>query len=240
MDHLLMPFHIAAGSVGVITGYTALFAGKGRALHRKSGLTFVVAMMIMGVLATIIASIRGIDGSVGAGLVTTYFVLTGLTTVRPLGPRWRWVDAAGLVVVSYVAVITTLHGIEAVRLGGVREGVYAPVLILFAVVSFLAAAGDIRVMRKGPLTGTSRIARHLWRMCYSLYIAAGSFFLGQADEFPEALRIWPVLFALALAPLVILLYWMWRVRIRKSLRGLVTSRVGATVNLPLSVEPAGD
>ena len=57
-------------------------------------------------------------------------------------------------------------------------------------------------------------------MTFSLFIATGSFFLGQADELPAALRIWPALWALALAPLPLLLYWMWRVRLRRSLRGL--------------------
>jgi hypothetical protein len=42
-------------------------------------------------------------------------------------------------------------------------------------------------------------------------------------------RIWPVLWVLALAPLVVLLYWMYRVRLRKSLRGLQVLRGGGPV-----------
>jgi hypothetical protein len=104
----------------------------------------------------------------------------------------------------------------------------------------LAIVGDIRVLWSGALRGAARIARHLWRMCFALFIATGSFFLGQADEFPEALRIWPVLIMLALAPLVLLLYWMWRIRVRKSLRGMIMSRAGAPVAPPLAAELAGD
>ena len=89
-------------------------------------------------------------------------------------------------------------------------------------------------------TGAKKIARHLWRMCFALFMSTGSFFLGQADKIPEALRIWPVLYVLAIAPLVFLLYWMWRVRIRKSLRGLVTQRARVTVRRPLAAEAAGD
>ncbi len=33
--------------------------------------------------------------------------------------------------------------------------------------------------------------------------------------------VMPLMFALGLAPLVVLLYWMWRIRLRKSLRGLI-------------------
>lgn len=52
-------------------------------------------------------------------------------------------------------------------------------------------------------------------MCFALFVASGSFFLGQADEIPESLRIWPVLTILAVLPLVALLYWLWRVRFRR-------------------------
>ena len=40
----------------------------------------------------------------------------------------------------------------------------------------LAATGDVRVMRFGMPRGGPRLARHLWRMCFALFIAAGSFF----------------------------------------------------------------
>ena len=57
-------------------------------------------------------------------------------------------------------------------------------------------------------------------MTFALFIAAMSFFFGQADVFPRAMRI-PALLALpVLAVLASLLYWLWRVRVRRSLRGM--------------------
>ena len=41
---------------------------------------------------------------------------------------------------------------------------------------------------------------------------------------PQALRIMPLLGGLAVAPLVALLWWAWRVRIRKLLPGLATGQ----------------
>jgi hypothetical protein len=61
-------------------------------------------------------------------------------------------------------------------------------------------------------------------MCFALFIAAMSFFIGQSDEFPKAMRVMPVLALPVLAVLVTMIYWLWRVRIRRSLRGIV--RVG--------------
>src|SRR5688572_14274691 len=47
--------------------------------------------------------------------------------------------------------------------------------------------------------GSRRVARHLWRMCFALFVATGSFFLGQMKFIPEPVRIVPLLLVLALA-----------------------------------------
>ena len=54
-------------------------------------------------------------------------------------------------------------------------------------------------------------------MSFALFVAAMSFFLGQADEFPKALRVLPVMAGPPLAVLVTMLYWMWRVRFRRAM-----------------------
>jgi hypothetical protein len=71
------------------------------------------------------------------------------------------------------------------------------------------------MMRAGGLQGAQRITRHLWRMCFSLFIASGSFFLGQAKVIPKPIRILPLLAIPALLPLVLLFYWLVRVRFTK-------------------------
>jgi len=91
------------------------------------------------------------------------------------------------------------------------NGVPPGMIFLFATVALLGALGDIRMMLAGGLRGAHRIARHLWRMCFALFIAAGSFFLGQAQVFPKPIRIYPLLAIPALLPLVLLLYWLARV-----------------------------
>jgi hypothetical protein len=90
-------------------------------------------------------------------------------------------------------------------------------------IGIAAGLSDIRVMRRGGLRGAPRIRRHLLRMCYALFIAAGSFFLGQAKFIPKPLRIGPLLSVAAFAPLVAMVYWLWRVRTRGRLRGLILS-----------------
>jgi hypothetical protein len=55
-------------------------------------------------------------------------------------------------------------------------------------------------------------------------IATGSFVaqLVRMTFMPAWMRSVPAILVLAAGPLVILLYWMWRVRLRQNLRGGVT------------------
>jgi hypothetical protein len=89
----------------------------------------------------------------------------------------------------------------------------------------LAGIGDVRMIRSGLLRGAPRLARHLWRMCFALFIAAGSFFLGQAKVIPKPIRIIPLLAIPVVAVLVTMLYWLWRIRVRRSFARIV--QIGA-------------
>lgn len=65
-------------------------------------------------------------------------------------------------------------------------------------------------------------------MCFGMFIATGSFFLGQAKLLPKELRIIPLLAIPVLLVLVTMFYWMWRVRLRRNLRGLATKTEAPT------------
>jgi hypothetical protein len=93
-------------------------------------------------------------------------------------------------------------------------------------VMLLAAAGDARMLVRGGVLGAKRIARHLWRMCFGLFIAAGSFFLGPSNRplrllssvgigqhLPPALFSTVLYLVLTILPLVILFFWLVRVRL---------------------------
>lgn len=221
--------HIVAGSLGIVAGFVALYAAKGARLHRKSGMVFVFAMLTTCVLGTQIAAVRGVAPALNipAGVLTAYLVITALITVRrPLVQGSRWLDL-GLMLVAFAVGLTSLgFGFEALASpdGKGRDGMPAFPFFLFGVVGTLAGVLDLRMIRAGGLRGASGLARHLWRMSFALFIAALSFFIGQADVFPKPVRI-PALLALpVLAVLVTMFYWLWRVRVRRTFRGIVGSR----------------
>jgi uncharacterized membrane protein len=230
---LILLVHILAGALSLLTGYVALYAAKGAPLHRKAGLIFVYAMVTMATGGAIVAV--GNDAAaylnVPAALLVSYLVITSLTTVRPLASAsgGRWLDIACVTLAIGLGLYCVTVGGQALAQGGRRAGL-AFAMILFATAAVPGAVGDLRMMRAGgarSLKGAPRLTRHLWRMTFALLIAALSFFIGQADVFPEPIRIGPLLALPVVTVLVTLLYWLWRVRVRHSLRGLVTAHAAS-------------
>jgi hypothetical protein len=222
--------HILGGIVGLVAGLVALAAAKGASLHKKSGMVFVYVMLTAALTGMVVATVQDVAPAINvpAALLTSYLVVTALTTIRPLSFGGRWLDLGGMAVAIAVSAISMKFGIEAVAAGGTRKGMPAFPFFMFAAVGLLAGLSDIRVIRSGALRGASRLARHLWRMCFALFIAALSFFIGQADVFPKAIRI-PGLLALPVVTvLVTMVYWLWRVRVRRSFRGIVGIETRAT------------
>jgi hypothetical protein len=256
--------HIIAGSVGLLSGFVAISAAKGARLHRRSGLLFVGAIMTMGVSGAAIAALASTEISVIAGMTTAYLAFTGYRTVRRLpaasgrhvaalrrdaplrldaGPR---LDAASRLDAG-ATLVGLILGVSSVSLGvhtlaftadGMRDGLPAFPFFIMGLPALIGGVGDIRLMRIPPLDGTRRLNRHLWRMCYALFIASMSFFLGQADEIPEALRITPVLVLLAFLPALVMFYWLWRVRSGRSIGRMRIATHGGAVEPDAEAAPA--
>jgi len=216
----LLPFHILAGILALLFGYVALYATKGATLHRRSGMFFVYAMVTLSLSGALIDALKTwtISVNVVAGLMTFYFVTTALLTVRRRAQDSLWIDRAAVLFVLTVSVLAFTAGIELLRRGRPET---IPSFI-FGIVGLLAGAGDIRMMRARGIQGPRRIARHLWRMCFAMWVAAASFFWGPPNRVPEVIRI-PALQAVAvLLPIAVMLYWLWRLRGRTALHGVVT------------------
>ena len=67
------------------------------------------------------------------------------------------------------------------------------------------------LLRRG-ISGTHRVARHLWRMCFALFVAASSLFLARQQYFPDLMRRSGSLYLLSFLPLVVMIFWLVRVR----------------------------
>jgi uncharacterized membrane protein len=213
MGMTIVPIHIAAGALALVFGYVALFAAKGSPLHRKSGMLFVFAMVTLSLTGAFVAFLKSSSVSVVAGLLTFYFVTTGLLTVRPRLQKSSRIDAAAMAFAVAVAILGFRTGLEM----STRGRPEAPPMFVFAVVGLLAAVGDLRMIRAGGVAGRRRIARHLWRMCFAMWVAAASFFWGPPGRVPDLINIPALLPIPVLTPVVVMLYWLWRIRVKKTL-----------------------
>ena len=224
LPFLALAFHVGTAMVALIAGFIAIAARKGGAWHRRSGLVFVYGMIAMGLTATGISLYEGKTMFAG-GTFAAYLVFTGWTTVKPFPGGGRRADIALMVLPLTLAVAGYAVGFAA--LGSHRmlfEGVPVPMIFFLNTIALLAAIGDFRMILAGGIHGTRRLARHLWRMSFGLFVASGSFFIGQMKFVPGPIRVVPLLMALGVSPLVLLLYWMWRVRLRQNLRGMLTAK----------------
>jgi hypothetical protein len=215
--------HFAAGLASIIAGAVALSAAKGGRLHKQSGLVFTWGMVVLGLTAAVIGTYEMIPSQVFSGLLVAYLVFTAITTVKSLPRIGQRINVA-LMVLAFAYAVASLYGGVTEWLDPTVEVVGRPRVVpplVVGTVILLAAIGDLRAIRAGGLQGSRRLARHLWRMCFALFIATGSFFLGQMKFIPEPVRIVPLLLVLAFAPIPFLLYWMWRVRVRGRLSGIV-------------------
>jgi hypothetical protein len=224
---ILLPIHIAAGLIAIAVGFTALYSVKGLRLHRKSGTIFVYAMLTLAATGATIATLRSQPANILGGLIAFYLTTTGLLTLRPRDGEFQWMDVSSMVVAIGLALLSVKLAVQVSSSPtGTINGVPPAPLYAFGVVAVLSAAGDLRLVLSRGLHGTHRIARHLWRMSFALFIASGSFFLGQAKVFPKPMRIYQLLAIPAFLPLVFLIYWLVRVLFTKWYR----HRANAFVN----------
>jgi hypothetical protein len=228
--HMLLPIHIAAGGLAIVLGFVALFVKKGGTVHRKSGMLFVYAMLVMGITASILEFLKSAAATnVVAALMAVYFVGTALTTVRPPSRWTRAINVAALIVAIGLAVLSIVGGVKGVSTPGLSSGgvpfrTIGMMSFILATVLTLAAAGDVRIMRSGMPRGGPRLARHLWRMCFAMFLAAGSFFSIRervARILPEPFTTGPIRALPILVLFGTMFYWLWRVRRRRALPGII-------------------
>lgn len=212
MDGLTL-FHVAAGSAGLIAGAAALSVRKGGPLHARAGTAFFAAMLAMAGTGAAIAALKPERGTAVIGLFTCYLVASSWLTARRRDGTAGGLERVGLAFALACAAAMLGFGLLASaspdgRLDSLPAGAHYP----FALLAALAAALDLNFILRGRLARHQRIARHLWRMCAALAIAAFSFFLGQQDEFPAAWRGLPIWFAPPFAVLAAMVFWLLRVR----------------------------
>ena len=229
----ILTAHIFAGTFGLLSGTAAMSLRKGSPRHVLAGKIFVASMLTMGVLAVYLAIVRHQPNNIGGGVLTVYLIGTGWLTARRRDGETSRFDWVLFLIPLALGVLTWINAIQVVRSGATsQDGVPVGMSFFMGSVMLLAAVGDVRMLVRGGLFGAKRIARHLWRMCFGLFIAAGSFFLGPSNRPLRLLskvglgqHLSPALFSttlyliLTILPLILLIFWLVRVRFTNAYRG---------------------
>lgn len=218
---LAFVLHIGGGVIGLISGTIAIFATKGSPLHRSAGNVFFASMLVMAVFAVYLAVVMpGQLINVFIGVFAFYLVATAWMTVKrregSTGTGEKIAMVVALLLCAPFAILSLEMALGLPTFFKSAVPIKGPVVIAlysFTTVIGIAALADLKVAFAGGISGAPRIARHLWRMCLGLTLAAGSGFTnGVARLLPGPYHVPTILFLPQFLPLILLIFWMIRVR----------------------------
>jgi len=210
--------HIIAGTIALVSGAGALIFRKGGEYHRKTGNVFYISMLIMGVTAAGLAYYVSKPLSIVGGVLSCYLVVTSKATVSRKKDKSGVLQIASMLLALIISVFAYKTGREVlisdIELYEGSSAIPGP-YFFFGSIAFLCALFDAKMIWSGGIFGKQRIVRHLWRMCFALFIATASLFLGQSQVFPKALKDTFILALPVLFVIVTMLFWLIRIHFIK-------------------------
>lgn len=243
MIKLALILHVIAGTIALFGGIVSVSSRKGARAHRIAGTVFFISMLAMAVLADYLAiAIPEQIPNLFIGTFTMYLVATGWLTARRKESSVGIPEKVALLVILCLCLPFAVLSFQlATGLqpsfksatpfeGPVRVAIYS-----FTFLVTMAAIGDVRLVRTGGAMGARRIGRHLWRMCLGLALAAGSAFTnGLPRLLPKTLHIPLILlFIPQLSVLVLMVFWMIRVRFTEWYKDMPPSTLHGALRIPL-------
>ena len=209
----ILLFHICGGTLGVLSGAVASFPRKGSRRHALAGTVFVISMLVLGASGAYMALLKMQPGNILGGLFTCYLVSTAWIAAKRKEVSTGIFDWGALLLVSAITVVELTLGLEAATNStGMKYGYPPGPYFFIGSVALIAATGDIRMIAGRSFSGTQRIARHLWRMCFAFFIASASIFLARAHLFPAFMQRTGTLYLLSFFPLMLMIFWLIRIR----------------------------
>jgi len=208
--------HIASGAIAVAMGTITFAVQKGAAFHINAGRVFTAAMGLSSFLGAVLGLIKFETfyitfhaGVLGMTLVLSGWLLAKARTkhrdtVFVIIGGANLLNMAGLVAAGFCALTLPEQTLR---------GFVATDYFFLAGMAGIALVNDTVVLLRKTLSYKHRIGQHIWRMCLGFFIAAGSAFTGPgANSFPEAVQNSGVLSLPELTIILLMLFWLVRVR----------------------------
>ena len=198
--------HFPTGTAAIFAAIAAFYYPKGSSKYKKAGQVFTIAMLIMLISGGIAGVLKGSSDDVFLAALVFYTVFTAWLTVRRRQPV--------IGILEYLALFyIVIFGLAALSINPEWDKVREPGTYTFnAIMALIFAVGDIRNILMNGMSRTHRLARHIWRISFSLVWAALAFsdkivkMLGSTiDQMPYVVAV-P-----ALLVLCVMFYWQFRV-----------------------------
>jgi hypothetical protein len=117
----ILILHVCSGTIGLLSGTTAMFFRKGSPRHVQAGKVFVVAMLIMAVGAVYLGIVKNQPSNIGGGILTFYLIGTGWLTARRREGEISRMDSVALLIPLAVGVLTWVNGVGVLRSGATSQ-----------------------------------------------------------------------------------------------------------------------
>ena len=198
--------HFPAGTAAILAAFAAFYYPKGSSKHKKAGRVFTIAMLVMLISGGIAGALKGSVEDVFLAALVFYTVFTAWLTVR----RHRPVIG----ILEYLALVyIVIFGLAALSIDPEWDQVSEPGVFTFdAIMALVFAVGDIRNIQLKGTRRTYQLARHIWRISFSLVWAALAFGDKIVKMLDSTIEQMPYVVAVpALLVLGVMFYWLFRV-----------------------------
>ena len=200
--------HITAGSIGLLTGPFSIAVKKGGLAHRRVGIAFYYAMLVVASSALVLAILHHIPFLFAVGIFSGYMNITGYAILRQ--KRRGLLNQTGLLerVTSVLMLLFSLYFLGYGIYILLEKDYFGLVFIFFAQSSFRMLWQDWRLFKQQGVAPSTWLLVHLTRMV-GTSIAAYTAFLVVNSSSRVSLLGW---FLPTLLGVPIIVYWSRRVR----------------------------
>jgi len=215
----ILVLHVSGGTIGLLSGAVSLTFRKGSRPHRVAGTVFFISMLVAAAAGTYLGYRNTEMDNVFGGVLVLYLLATAWMTAKRSDGETGIFDWVAFVVALAIGAISVTYAVEAAcSPSGTKAGLPPSGYAFPIAVALISTVGDARMLWRGGIFGTQRLARHLWRMCFALFIATASIFLARPQLFPALLTKTHVLFLLGILPLLLMVFWLVRVSFTKAFK----------------------
>ena len=205
--HSFLVVHIFAGSIGLLTGPLSIAVKKGGLGHRRLGIAFYYAMLVVASSALVLAILHNIPFLFAVGIFSGYMNITGYAILRQ--KRQGLLNQTGILerATSILMLLFSLYFLGYGVYILFQKDYFGLVFIFFAQSSFRMLWQDWKLFKQRGLAPSTWLLVHLTRMV-GTSIAAYTAFLVVNSSSRVSLLGW---FLPTLLGVPIIVYWSRRV-----------------------------